>query len=113
MPSRGRYDGLNRLAQLASAFETHSPRHLVQLRDAIERRDLRQARQAAHKLRGLVSSFSSATAEAVALVEQSAIDKDLPRANAHSERVAIMIRNVSSQLPFWTVDRLKQHARIT
>lgn len=99
------------LARLTSSFETHSPRHLAQLRDAIEQRNFTEVRQAAHKLRGLVSSFSTAGADAVALVEQSATDEDFPNADEHSAHVAIMVRKVSSQLPFWTVDRLKQHVR--
>lgn len=69
------------LRKLIDTFQRTAPDYVSELRDAAEQRDEERLRRVAHKLRGLVSTFSPSIAATVAPLEQPALAQ-------HPERVA-------------------------
>ena len=69
------------LRKLIDSFQRTAPDYVAELRDASDQRDEERLRRVAHKLRGLVSTFSPSIAATVAALEQPALAQ-------HPERVA-------------------------
>jgi hypothetical protein len=57
------------LRKLNDSFQRTVPDYVAELRDATEQRDGARLRRVAHKLRGLVSTFSPSIAATVAALE--------------------------------------------
>ena len=69
------------LRKLIGSFQRTAPDYVAELRDASDQCDEERLRRAAHKLRGLVSTFSPSIAATVAALEE-------PTLAQHPDRVA-------------------------
>jgi CheY-like chemotaxis protein len=98
----------NLLEKMVRSFDTHARRQLALVADAIRRQDARGLREAAHKLRGLVSAFSAVGAKALADLEQAGAGADLSRAGDQYGAAAEVIEALSQTLRGVTIDSLKQ-----
>ena len=79
------------LRKLIDTFQRTVPDYVSELRDAAEERDEESLRRAAHKLRGLVSTFSPSIAAAAAALEQPALAQ-------HPERVVSQCAEVGESI---------------
>jgi CheY-like chemotaxis protein/HPt (histidine-containing phosphotransfer) domain-containing protein len=96
------------LRKMCRHFLTYVPGRLAEVSEALRDRDNPRLRVAAHKLGGMVSSFSATAAEAVALLECAAAEGKIEEAvQAHSRLVDIVSR-LSSTLDTVTVEQLRR-----
>jgi hypothetical protein len=68
------------LQKLIDSFQRTVPDYVAELRDATELRDEKRIRRAAHKLRGLVSTFSPSIAATIVALEEPALAQPPERA---------------------------------
>jgi HPt (histidine-containing phosphotransfer) domain-containing protein len=79
------------LRKLIDTFQRTVPDYVSELRDATGQRDEERLRRAAHKLRGLVSSFSPSIAATVAALEQPALAQHPERVVSQCAEVGVSI----------------------
>ena len=99
----------NRMVQ---SFRTHVGARLADVREAIRRDDVAALRKAAHKLKGLVSAFSSRGADAVALLEQTDAEGQMDCAGEHYKTIAEMIGSIQRSLENTSINDLKRRATL-
>jgi PAS domain S-box-containing protein len=96
------------LGKMCRHFQTFAPGRLAEVTEALRERDLHRLRQAAHKVGGMVSSFSAAAAEAAASLERAATEGNVAQAiHAHS-RLADFLAKLSSRLDAISVEQLRR-----
>jgi hypothetical protein len=99
------------LQTMIRSYREHFGRHLETMSDAMMKRDAVRTREAAHKLRGLVSTFSTRASDAVAALER--LENDAPAASAAQfDTVANMLRSLAAALATVTVGHLAHDAGI-
>lgn len=98
------------LRKMIESFQRRAPDHLAGLRDAARRRDAADVQHAAHKLRGLVSTFSSTTAVRVGALEQLAADGLTDAPLEHYEVLAQLIGGLTQTLSSLSVGDLERLA---
>jgi CheY-like chemotaxis protein len=98
------------LKTMVRSFNAHLEGQLAQVRVAVHNAAPAQWHRAAHKLHGLVSTFSSIAAAAVADLERLADANDPERARQQYVAVADMLRSLSSELPRRTIIDLRRAA---
>ena len=91
------------LRKLIETFQRTVPDYVSELRDATEQRDEERLRHVAHKLRGLVSTFSPSIAATVAALEQPALAQDQGRVVSQcaevGELIAALVETLARFLP--------------
>jgi HPt (histidine-containing phosphotransfer) domain-containing protein len=90
---------------MIDSFQLSAPGQLAELRDAAQREDGPALRHAAHKFRGLVSTFSRSIAARMELLEQRMTDQ---ASIASCEIVAEEIKALSKTLSNLSIEELKQ-----
>jgi response regulator RpfG family c-di-GMP phosphodiesterase len=60
------------LAKLSQTFRTRIPEHLGTLKEALEAQDTRRVREVAHKIRGMIATFSAGAGNVALKLEDSA-----------------------------------------
>ncbi len=88
-------------------FQAGAPAHLRRISAALANRDASELREAAHKLCGLASAFSTTAAEAARNLEQSAAAGLLDDAAEQVAALTDMIRNLGPLLCGLSVEGLK------
>jgi len=98
------------LACMAGSLDTHAPRHLADLGEAIRQRDAARLRETAHKLRGLLSAFSAAAGDAAAELQQMGAEGRLERAEERYHSLAGLVQSLCAALASVTVEDLERVA---
>jgi PAS domain S-box-containing protein len=96
------------LRKLCRHFQTHIPEHLAEVRESLRDRDAARLREAAHKLGGMVSSFSAAAAEAVALLGRFSREGDFEEALHTHARLEEKVRRILASLDMLSIDQLRR-----
>ena len=87
------------LRKMIKSFQRRAPEYVADLEDAAQRSDDGALRQAAHRLRGLVSTFSTSVAETIERIEQGASASPRergPDCAAVAHRVAALCDTIST-----------------
>jgi PAS domain S-box-containing protein len=95
------------LAQMRAIFQSDAPGHLERVSAALAARDPAAVRESAHKLRGLLSAFSTTAAEAALQLEQSGADGQLEGADQLCDNLAGMVGDLSPLLANLSVEQLR------
>jgi HPt (histidine-containing phosphotransfer) domain-containing protein len=98
------------LQMMTQSFQTYAPERLADLGNAAERNDVTMLQRAAHKLRGLASTFSTIVAEEIRMLEQSAGDRQVEAARHQYRIVAELIPSLSAALSNLSIDDLERLA---
>jgi PAS domain S-box-containing protein len=96
------------LEKMSQALQANASAYLDKVHDAIQRGDAAALREAAHKLRGLVSAFSTQAAESARLLEQLAADEQLPEAEVQFTKLADLVATLIPMLANVSVEQLKR-----
>jgi HPt (histidine-containing phosphotransfer) domain-containing protein len=100
------------LRKLIDSLHARVPERLAALRDAVRRQDLPAVRRVAHSLRGLVSTFSSSVAAAVAVLEHGNAAGQTESAARQCEAIARLIDALSATLADTTIVDLQRLAAL-
>ena len=95
------------LEEMIQLFQSEAPRLLSMVEAAVGGNDSPQLREAAHKLLGLVSAFSTRTATAVRALEQMGADGRCADAVDQLTIVAQAVHDLLSTLPKVTIEQLR------
>jgi PAS domain S-box-containing protein len=98
------------LDQMIAVFRTDAPGHLDRLDAALREGNAAELREAAHKLRGLVSAFSLAAAKAAGLLEQAGAAGQLDGMAGVFAALSGMIGELSTQLAQTSIAGLQARA---
>ena len=97
------------LRKMIESFQCRAPQYLADLLGAGERSDDAGFRYAAHRLRGLVSSFSTSVAATVGEMEQSGIDSP-QEYQARCAAVATIVAALSNTVSDLSVAHLERRS---
>jgi hypothetical protein len=89
-------------------FQTFMPDRLAEVSEALRDRDIPRLRQAAHKLGGMVSSFSAAGAEAAALLGRLGSEGKIEEAIQTHSRLTEIVDWLISVLDTLSVEQLRR-----
>jgi HPt (histidine-containing phosphotransfer) domain-containing protein len=95
------------LKEMIKVFQSEAASQLAAVEAAIRQQDSPQLRETAHKLKGLVSAFSSSTAATMEQLEQLGADGRCADAAAPFSVAARQVRSLLSTLPGLTLDQLR------
>jgi PAS domain S-box-containing protein len=96
------------LRKMCGHFQTFVPDRLAEVSDALRDRDTSRLGAAAHKLGGMVSSFSASAAEAVALLGKFGKQGKIEQAGQVYARLTAMVDGLLSVLDKLSVAQLRQ-----
>jgi CheY-like chemotaxis protein len=97
------------LRTMCRHFRSSLPARLAEAEAALRDRDARRLREAAHKLGGMVSSFSSTAAAAAALLERLAAAGEVGEEARHAhDRLTEVSQRLSADLATLTLARLRR-----
>jgi PAS domain S-box-containing protein len=96
------------LRKMCRHFQTFVPGRLAELSEALRDRDAPRLRAAAHKLGGMVSSFSASAAEAAALLERLGAEGKLEEAIPAQSRLTEIVGRILSVLDALSVEQLRR-----
>jgi HPt (histidine-containing phosphotransfer) domain-containing protein len=98
------------LRTMCRHFQATVPARLAEAAAALRDRDARRLREAAHKLGGMVSSFSSAAAAAAALLERLGAEGNVEEEAVHAHaRLTELTERLSAALATLSVAQLRRH----
>jgi HPt (histidine-containing phosphotransfer) domain-containing protein len=120
-PGRGRPEGLldavtllaacdddpALLRKLIEVFQADIPGALARVRDAIDRRDSSRLREAAHRLRGVLSTFSATAAAAAARLETMGSGGQFDQAASTVDGLTEMVERLGPQLEGLSLEQLR------
>ncbi len=95
------------LARMIAVFRASTSGHLERLAAAVRDQDADGLREAAHKLRGVVSAFSPPVAEVARQLEQAGADQHLDGADALLGRLSDLMSELTPLLDRLTVEVLR------
>jgi HPt (histidine-containing phosphotransfer) domain-containing protein len=95
------------LGRMIEVFQASAPAHLDSVGKAVERRDAAALRESAHKLRGLLSAFSTTAAEVALRLEQAGAAGQLDGTGEEFATLTDMVQALGVQLPPLSVADLK------
>jgi CheY-like chemotaxis protein len=98
------------LGTICQALQARLPEHLTAVRDALGDRDAPRLREAAHKLSGMVSAFSTAAGTAASDLEDLAAGGRLDEARPLVERLEVMARELRRQVDGLSLEALRRGA---
>src|SRR5262249_4804916 len=96
------------LRKMCRHFQTFVPGLLTEVGEALRDRNTLRLREAAHKLGGMVSSFSATAAEAAALLERLASEGKIEEAMQTNFRLTEIVGTVLWVLDTLSIDRLRR-----
>ncbi len=106
-------DDAELLGKLCRIFRAKTPDSLDRVRAAIRDEDPAQLREAAHHLRGLLSTFSTTAAQATLDLEAIGMSGQLEAAPPILESLAEMIRRLDLRLDDLSIEQLRREAEET
>jgi CheY-like chemotaxis protein len=95
------------LGRMITVFRTDAPRHLSRIEAAVRDRNAAELREAAHKLCGLVSAFSTSAAETTRQLEQAGASGNLDGTAGACTTLAGMVGELSPLLDRLSVEELQ------
>jgi len=95
------------LKKMSIMFQHHIPVHLIAIQDALRDRDAVRLREAAHKLVGMVSVFSTVGGDAVSELEQLAVQGPLEEAGPLVKQLETMVQQLLEQAGNLSIDALR------
>jgi PAS domain S-box-containing protein len=95
------------LRQMVAIFRADAPVHLARVAAALGSRNPAELRESAHKLRGLVSAFSTAAAETALLLEQAGAAGQADELDGVYAALAGMIRELGPMLDDLSIAELE------
>ncbi|AGA26533.1 hybrid sensor histidine kinase/response regulator [Singulisphaera acidiphila] len=95
------------LRELCEDFQTYAPARLIAVRTALNDHNAAQLREAAHKLAGLLSTFSTPAGNAASDLEERAAHSQLEAAPQLVRRLETMAQALLLQLPGLSLERLR------
>jgi PAS domain S-box-containing protein len=95
------------LRKMCSHFQTLAPARLSEAGEALRDGDRPRLREAAHKLGGMVSSFSAIAADAAALLGRLAADEKIEEANRAHRQLSEVVGRLISELDSLSVEQLR------
>jgi PAS domain S-box-containing protein len=96
------------LRKMCRHFQTFVPGRVAEVNEALRDRDSARLRQAAHKLGGMVSSFSAPAAEAVALLGRLGGEGKMEEATQTYSRLTEIVGTLLSLLDTLSVEQLRR-----
>jgi PAS domain S-box-containing protein len=96
------------LRKMCRHFQTFVPGRLAELSEALRDRNVPRLREAAHKLGGMVSSFSATAAEAVAVLGRLAGEGRIEEARQAHSRLAEIVGRLLAALDTLSVEQLRR-----
>ena len=96
------------LRKMCQHFQTFVPGRLAELSEALRDRNALRLREAAHKLGGMVSSFSATAAEAVALLGRLGGEGKIDEAVQAHSRLTEIVGRLLSALDTLSVEQLRR-----
>jgi PAS domain S-box-containing protein len=96
------------LRKMCQLFKTFVPGRLAEVSEALEDRDSARLREAAHKLGGMVSSFSAIAAEAAALLDRQGEEGKIEEAIQTHSRLTQIVEGLMSALDTLSVEQLRK-----
>jgi signal transduction histidine kinase/CheY-like chemotaxis protein len=96
------------LRKISRHFKTHVPGRMAEVSEALRDRHAPRLREAAHKLGGMVSSFSAKAAEAAALVGKLGSQAKFEEASHIHSRLTEIVAKVMSVIDVVSIDKLRQ-----
>jgi HPt (histidine-containing phosphotransfer) domain-containing protein len=98
------------LRELIQVFQADTPGALARVRDAVDRRAASRLREAAHELRGLLSTFSATAAAEAARLETMGAGGQLDDAAPTLDGLAEMVGRLGPLLEELTIEQLRRQA---
>jgi PAS domain S-box-containing protein len=96
------------LGQMIAIFAANAPAHLDRVASALREGNAAELRESAHKLRGLLSAFSTSAAEVAGLLEQAGAAGQLDRAEEHFAKLAGLVGELGPLLANLTLAELQE-----
>jgi PAS domain S-box-containing protein len=96
------------LRKMCRHFQTFVPGHLAEVREALRDRDASRLREAAHKLGGMVSSFSATAAEATALLGRLGTEGKIEEAIQTLSRLTEVVGRLLAVSDVLSVEQLQR-----
>jgi HPt (histidine-containing phosphotransfer) domain-containing protein len=96
------------LRKMCRHFQTFMPGRLAEVSEALRDRDTPRLREAAHKLGGMVSSFSATAAEAAALLGRLGSEGKIEEAIQTHSRLSEIVDWLISVFDTLSVERLRR-----
>jgi PAS domain S-box-containing protein len=96
------------LRKMCRHFQTFAPGRLAEATEALRDRNAIRLREAAHKLGGMVSSFSAIAAEAAALLGRLGGEGKIDEATEAHSRLTDIVGGISSVLDALSIDQLRR-----
>ena len=98
------------LCELIQVFQADTPGALARVRDAVDQQDASRLREAAHQLRGLLSTFSAMAAAEAARLETMGAGGQLDAAASTLVGLAEMVERLGPQLEELSIEQLRHQA---
>jgi CheY-like chemotaxis protein len=99
------------LRKMCHHFRCFVPDRLAEINDALRNRDVARTQEAAHKLGGMVSSFSAIVADTVVLLGLLASQGKFAEASATHTRLTEMVERIISALDSLSIEDLERQQR--
>ncbi len=96
------------LRKMCRHFQTFAPGRLAEVTDALRDRNTPRLWEAAHKLGGMVSSFSATAAEVAALLGRLGSEGKMEEATPAHSRLTEMVGRITSVLDTLSVEQLRR-----
>jgi CheY-like chemotaxis protein len=96
------------LRKMCQHFQTFVPGHLAELGETLRDRNIPRLREAAHKLGGMVSSFSTTAAEAAAVLGQLGSEGKIEQATEIHSRLIDIVESITAMLDSLSIDQLQR-----
>ena len=96
------------LRELCQDFGAYAPGRMAEVRSAFEAGDAPGLREAAHRLCGLLSAFSTAARDAAADLEEVAAHGRIDQARPLVDRLEAMAHELGHRVDALSLDRLRE-----
>ena len=98
------------LRELIQVFQADAPGTLARVREAVQEHDAPRMREAAHRLRGLLSTFSAMAAAEAARLETMGAGGQLDAAASTLDGLAELVERLGPELEELSIEQLRRRA---
>ena len=99
------------LEEICQTFRARLPDHLKAVRDALRDGDAPRLREAAHKLAGMVTTFSTVAGDVASELEDHATEGQLDEAQPLAARLEAMAEELMQLAGWLSLDALREQAK--